>query len=303
MPIDTDCSFKCGHGFHLIGSSSRNCLPLSKWDGLQTVCKQILCPPLPNIPYGSYEPADCEGSKSSLSTNCTITCMEGFELKGPSFKVCNGKRNGVWSNKNKHPKCVDVQAPNITCPEDYLLTMEANEPTGVLMELKPPIVSDNSQKNVSLTITPSIDPNGTNLSKGIHSFTYSAVDGFHNRASCNFLITVIDNSPPVWEHCVDPDVIKIHPEKLIVEWDEPTAFDNSNESVVIISSLKPGGELKPGSYIANYTAMDSSNNTNTCLLNITVEGNANWLRIRFIHLLLFLLQNPSVFPWNRLRME
>lgn len=40
MPIDTDCKFKCGPGFYMIGSATRNCLPLSKWDGLQTACKR-----------------------------------------------------------------------------------------------------------------------------------------------------------------------------------------------------------------------------------------------------------------------
>lgn len=40
MPIDTDCTFKCGPGFYLVGSANRNCLPLSKWDGLQTACKR-----------------------------------------------------------------------------------------------------------------------------------------------------------------------------------------------------------------------------------------------------------------------
>lgn len=40
MPIDTDCKFKCGPGFYMIGSATRNCLPLSKWDGLQTTCKR-----------------------------------------------------------------------------------------------------------------------------------------------------------------------------------------------------------------------------------------------------------------------
>lgn len=40
MPIDTDCTFKCGPGFYMVGSTSRNCLPLSKWDGLQTTCKR-----------------------------------------------------------------------------------------------------------------------------------------------------------------------------------------------------------------------------------------------------------------------
>lgn len=40
MPIDTDCSFKCGPGFSMTGSRMRNCLPLSKWDGIQTGCKR-----------------------------------------------------------------------------------------------------------------------------------------------------------------------------------------------------------------------------------------------------------------------
>lgn len=40
MPIDTECVFKCGHGFYLVGSRNRNCLPLSKWDGLNTSCKR-----------------------------------------------------------------------------------------------------------------------------------------------------------------------------------------------------------------------------------------------------------------------
>lgn len=40
MPIDTDCTFKCGPGYYLVGSRSRTCLPLAKWDGLQTTCKR-----------------------------------------------------------------------------------------------------------------------------------------------------------------------------------------------------------------------------------------------------------------------
>lgn len=40
MPIDTDCSFKCGPGYLMTGSKMRNCLPLSKWDGIPTGCKR-----------------------------------------------------------------------------------------------------------------------------------------------------------------------------------------------------------------------------------------------------------------------
>lgn len=271
MPIDTDCNFKCGHGFALIGSSSRVCLPLSEWDGLQTVCKQILCPALPKIPFGIYEPEDCEGSKSSLGTNCSISCMEGFALKGPSMKICSGKRIGVWSNKNKHPKCIDFQPPKIICPEDYSIEMLVNETYGILRELRQPNVTDNSEKDVSITAIPVISQDGTLLPKGSHNFSFIAVDTFNNEASCNVTVTVVDKTPPVWDNCVDPDVIKVRPDKLFVEWEEPTAYDNSNESVKVSSSLQPG-ELPPGIYQVNYTAMDSSNNTNLCRLNITVEG-------------------------------
>lgn len=38
--IDTECEFSCAYGFFLIGSAKRHCLPLSKWDGLQTTCKR-----------------------------------------------------------------------------------------------------------------------------------------------------------------------------------------------------------------------------------------------------------------------
>lgn len=131
LPIDTDCSFKCGPGFYLVGSAVRNCLPLSKWDGLQTTCKrnylnqfhnfiwwikhayrfsvEILCPALPKIPFGEYEPSDCGEHKTAHGFNCTITCPFGFEVKGgPAVKTCSGKRTGVWSNKNKTPKCIGL---------------------------------------------------------------------------------------------------------------------------------------------------------------------------------------------------
>ena len=39
-PIDTRCQFKCYNGFQLRGSKVRNCLPLSRWDGLKVTCKR-----------------------------------------------------------------------------------------------------------------------------------------------------------------------------------------------------------------------------------------------------------------------
>lgn len=68
---------------------------------------EILCPALPKIPFGDYDPTDCSEQKIAHGFNCTIKCPFGFEVKGgPSVKSCGGKRTGVWSNKNKSPKCI-----------------------------------------------------------------------------------------------------------------------------------------------------------------------------------------------------
>lgn len=284
LPIDTDCNFKCGPGYFLVGSSSRSCLPLSKWDGLQSACKPILCTALPRVPFGMYDPTDCDEGKSAHGTNCTISCDEGFELKGPAFKLCNGKRNGVWSNKNKNVKCIDVAAPNITCPDNYTVTLEANENYAIIRELQEPIsLWDNSLVNVTFWSKPALKENGTFLTKGVHNFVYVTVDAFKNKARCNFSITVEDTTPPVWEHCIDPEVIKVRNNESLVEWEEPVAFDNSNETLTIVQSLKPG-YLPVGIHQVNYTATDSSNNTHSCLLNVTIEGEIHILQLQFFEI-------------------
>ena len=41
QPIDTQCEFNCENGYQLRGSKVRNCLPLSRWDGLKATCKRM----------------------------------------------------------------------------------------------------------------------------------------------------------------------------------------------------------------------------------------------------------------------
>lgn len=39
FPIDTHCKFACSEGFTHIGSKNRYCLPIARWDGLNTYCR------------------------------------------------------------------------------------------------------------------------------------------------------------------------------------------------------------------------------------------------------------------------
>lgn len=98
---------------------------------------EILCHPLPKIPFGSFDSDDCVEQKSSYGTNCTVTCAEGFEIKGPSAKVCGGNRNGVWSQKNKVPRCVDVTPPTIVCPKNYSIELTGNKSFVLLAQFEP----------------------------------------------------------------------------------------------------------------------------------------------------------------------
>lgn len=74
---------------------------------ISNICEaEILCSALPSVSFGQYDPTDCTNQKMSHGTNCTLVCDVGFEVKGPSSKICGGKRTGIWSNRNKHQKCV-----------------------------------------------------------------------------------------------------------------------------------------------------------------------------------------------------
>lgn len=71
--------------------------------------------------------------------NCTITCFDGFDIKGPATKSCgstNGK-NGAWTQKSKIPRCVDVTPPNIICPDDYDIELNGNKSFVLLKDFKP----------------------------------------------------------------------------------------------------------------------------------------------------------------------
>lgn len=117
------------------------------------------------------------------------------------------------------------------------------------------------------------------LSQGIHTLTYSAIDSFKNTASCEFSVQVIDESPPVIENCnnhtfvlpakCSDDSNKNIPECTII-WDEPIIYDNSNNLTEVIK--KAPTRIKD-SLIDQviYTATDSSNNTNFCVVNITLK--------------------------------
>uniref|UniRef100_A0A182PU12 Sushi, von Willebrand factor type A, EGF and pentraxin domain-containing protein 1 n=1 Tax=Anopheles epiroticus TaxID=199890 RepID=A0A182PU12_9DIPT len=274
MPIDTECSFTCGPGFYLKGSHNRNCLPLSKWDGLQTTCKQILCPALPKVAFGTYEPTDCAESKSAFGTNCTLICDFGFEMKGgPSTKQCGGKRTGTWS-KLKTPRCIDIAPPYIECPGNYTVLMDDDFPYALVRQLQQPYVFDNSGDNFTYWSKPGIKEDGIRLPLGEHEFSYIAMDAFKNKARCSFTLTVLDLTPPVFEHCLDGPIHYVSDEtnaqETFVRWEEPIVYENSGQNVTVTKNVT-FGYLPVGQHAVQYRAEDPSGNVAICVVKVEVK--------------------------------
>ena len=125
--IDSECSFSCNDGFTLVGSQKRVCLPIGYWDGLPAFCKRkfscktnqrfdtcltqtqssitilyfeiaVYCNPLAKVVNGTLSPAKCSMAKMRYGDRCNATCAVGFELRGPSTRLCSGL--GAWSDED-----------------------------------------------------------------------------------------------------------------------------------------------------------------------------------------------------------
>lgn len=272
LPIDARCQFKCNNGYQLLGSKLRNCLPVSRWDGLKVTCKQIKCEPLPQLANGFITPGICTGIKKlSFGTSCNFTCTSGFELNGPMRRRCIGS-SGLWSQRHIISRCIDKTPPVIKCPNDStwktLPGKRYSLPTWM-----DPIASDNSDKFPHVWSKPHLAfPWKSKI--GNHLITYIAEDTSGNRARCRFIVTTVDEEPPAIENCIDPP---IYLSSLLVgaenvTWDEPDFHDNSGKKIIVQQSHFPGSFFPLGTTKIMYNATDESHNTASCVLNITVEN-------------------------------
>ncbi|XP_034934877.1 sushi, von Willebrand factor type A, EGF and pentraxin domain-containing protein 1-like [Chelonus insularis] len=271
LPIDTQCQFKCNSGFQLLGSKVRNCLPVSRWDGLQVSCKQIKCDPLPKIANGVISPEECLSAKKlTFGFTCTIKCNPGFRLKGPSIRKCTGSR-GLWSQRKRTSRCVDDTPPQIICPDNATWST-IPEKSYSLPTWSIPSVSDNSDEGIQVWSKPHIMfPWKSKI--GMHLITYIAEDIAGNRARCRFTIKTVDTEAPMISNCLNPPTFLTA--KAVgafnVTWEDPIFHDNSGKKLNVTRSHHQGSFFPIGTTQVVYHVTDKSNNSASCMINITVE--------------------------------
>ncbi|XP_033625807.1 mucin-17-like isoform X2 [Asterias rubens] len=155
-------------------------------------------------------------------------------------------------------------------PEDITRTVPFGT-TSVPVTWDEPTVTDNSG-----TVTPSSDrPSGSSFLPGTTSVTYNFVDPTGNSVTRSFNVNVI-----VLPDSIDPFIVSFPDDITVsvpfgtqstpVNWEEPTAFDNSG-TVFPTKSAEPGSSFPTGQTTpVTYTFTDPTGNSVTRQFTVTV---------------------------------
>lgn len=129
---------------------------------------------------------------------------------------------------------------------------------------------DNTLLERNLAVACNI-PSGTAFPVGTTTVTCTATDACGNSASTNFTVTVNDTEPPA----VTCPATVIQPNtpglcSAVVTF-APVATDNCPGSVTVTTTPASGSVFPVGTTPVLVTAVDSHNNTNTCVFNVVVQ--------------------------------
>ena len=173
---------------------------------------------------------------------------------------------------------IDDEIPNLICPPD--VTLNCDQETDPSIAGGSAIAADNCTSTENITIT-FADRNGGTLSDcggnaGVIIRVWTAVDACGNEATCEQIITVVDESAPVIS-CVADITVSCDADQTPAATGEATATDNCSDAanISITFTDQNGGSLSDcggtaGSFIRVWTAVDECGNETTCEQIITV---------------------------------
>ncbi|KAK2521486.1 Svep1 [Columba livia] len=106
--------YKCDSGYELQGDAERTCQEDKLWSGTVPVCRRVSCGPPDVIENGSVQ-----GEEFLFGSEVFYSCDTGFELQGPSRRICHVDKK--WSPSA--PSCTPNPCPvPFVIPENALLS-------------------------------------------------------------------------------------------------------------------------------------------------------------------------------------
>ncbi len=169
---------------------------------------------------------------------------------------------------------VDNEIPTIICPAGPAPLNVGTSCTVALPNYSTSVsVSDNCISNGGLVYTQLPAP-GTQLAPGSHTVSLTVTQNGQS-ATCSFLVTVVDDTPPTIVGCPATTMTVNVPTascSAVVTWDPPTLANTCSGSVINQTSGPASGSVFPiGQTIITYAATDASGNIATCSFIVDVK--------------------------------
>ncbi|XP_070549842.1 uncharacterized protein [Ptychodera flava] len=163
----------------------------------------------------------------------------------------------------------DIEAPVFhDCPRDQTVGTDDELPTAIVTWMAPN-VTDNS--GTIPMVKANVEP-GQAFPIGITTVIYTADDGV-NTETCSFTVTVNDDEPPTITYCPGNLTKKADAGRSFaaVQWDSPTATDNSGDSVTVDSTHTSGSLFAIGTTQIEYQFEDGYSNSVAYRFQVTVN--------------------------------
>jgi hypothetical protein len=180
-------------------------------------------------------------------------------------------------------KVYDKSSPHIySCPEDIVVPLGGGSGGACSTPVSwvPPEVTDNcGSEFTSLSYSwgetnPAFSSwSWGEFNPGTTTVTVTATDASGNQSTCDFDVTVVDDSPPVFTFCPEDLYVYLGPEDddcgLVMTWDPPQATDNCGVTS-LIPDYWPDSFFDVGVTPVKYTAMDAAGNVAYCTFYVHV---------------------------------
>jgi hypothetical protein len=209
-----------------------------------------------------------------INDNVDVTTLDMSHTNGSIFYI--GSVNvsyqasdlaGNTASCNFTVTVIDTQAPVLTnCSDDIVAFTDLNS-NGTRVSWDDPVVMENDVYTISQTLAP-----GYFFSVGNMTVTYYVEDRSGLNDTCEFLVTVFDNQPPVLNNC--PINMEISTDvgvaNATVFWTEPDAGDNVRV-ISVTNNSAPGIVVDLGETLqVVYVAYDAAGFNDSCQFEITV---------------------------------
>jgi len=161
----------------------------------------------------------------------------------------------------------DQTAPVITCPAALTVSCASAVPAANIALVT---ATDNCGGAVTITHVGDVISGQTCANRYTITRTYRATDACGNFAECTQTITVNDQTAPVLTCPSNITVSTPAGSCTAVVNFTPTATDNCNGAVTIVSVPASGSVFAIGTTVVNVTATDACGNSSTCSFTVTV---------------------------------